>query len=63
MKSKITSFENFKKNTILKSQLLTIFGGDAGPEKPGTGTSSSSGAGATIVKLISNPLPVLGQKI
>ncbi len=66
MKSKMKGFENFKKDTLLKSQLLTVFGGnpDSDPDhdKPGTTTSSSSGAGATIVNLTSYPLPTLSQK-
>lgn len=63
MKSKTLSFENFKNNTISKSQLQTIFGGDGGeggPDKPGLSTSSSSGAGATIVKSNQNA-PILGK--
>jgi hypothetical protein len=61
MKSKTLSFENFKNNTISKSQLLTIFGGDGGeggPERPALDTSSSSGAGAT--KYAQNA-PILGK--
>ena len=58
MKSKTLSFENFKNNTISKSQLQTIFGGEGGPERPALDTSSSSGAGAT--KYAQNA-PILGK--
>jgi hypothetical protein len=60
MKSKTLSFENFKNNTISKSQLQTIFGGEGGPDRPALDTSSSSGAGATIVKSSQNA-PILGK--
>lgn len=68
MKSKMKGLENFKTNTLLRSQQLTVFGGNPDPDvdpdhdKPGTTTSSSSGAGATIVNQRSQPLPTLGQK-
>ncbi|MFE3867527.1 rSAM-modified peptide [Flavobacterium sp. LS2P90] len=60
MKRKVLSFENFKNNTVSKSQLQTVFGGNGGPERPALDTSSSSGAGATVVKSTQDA-PILGK--
>jgi hypothetical protein len=59
MKNLKLSFENLKKNELLRAQLTTVFGGgeyDSGDKpKPGT-TTSNSGVGVTKISQSSLPL-------